>query len=157
MASVRPNPARPERPFGRHPALVTADRMLDAAVQWGDRLSGPELTALSTAQEALRRVGDVETQRERLTPAEAVAIANAKRHARTASRDVERARHVLAVLGDGCPATGRRVAEARIADPDATWAEIAARLGIKGTAAWMRFSRLCAMAETRAESTEAGR
>jgi hypothetical protein len=154
MASIRPNPACPERPYGRHPALVTADRMLDAAVEWGDRLSGPELAALSTAQLALRRIGDIETQRERMTPAESVAIANAKRHARVAGRDVARARHALDVLGDDCPAAGIRVAKARIADESATWAEIAARLGIKGTAAWMSFSRLCAMAEARDESAK---
>ena len=149
MASVRPNPACPDRPYGRHPALVTADRMLDAAAEWGPSLTGRELQALNIAQSALRRVGEIEQDRPKLTPAESVAIAIQVRSAAVAERDVELAMKALAILGDRCPKGRRRVAEARIADPEASWTEIAARLGLKPNAAAMSFRRLCESAGLR--------
>lgn len=51
------------RPYGRHPAIVTADRLLDAAAEWGSRLTAAELEALHVTEAALRRVGNAATAR----------------------------------------------------------------------------------------------
>lgn len=51
------------RPYGRHPVIVTADRLRDTAIKWGDRISDAELEALHVTEAALRRVGNAETAR----------------------------------------------------------------------------------------------
>lgn len=61
--------------------------------------------------------------------------------------DAGPAKAALAVLGDRCPPSYRLVAEAKIADPAATWPVIAERCGITTSAAMHRIKRMLALAE----------
>lgn len=69
-------------------------------------------------------------------------VANADRKAAAAARDTNLARRALDLIGDRCPPGHRVVAEARIADPDASWREIATRLGLTKDQVIGRFRRL---------------
>lgn len=40
----------------KHPARLTADRLLSHAARWQDRLSPPDLAALAAARKALLRI-----------------------------------------------------------------------------------------------------
>lgn len=71
-----------------------------------------------------------------------LAQANARRTSQAGQRDAARAAAILARLGDECPPAYREVAEARIAAPGLSWAEIGAKLGISKDAAAGRFRRL---------------
>jgi hypothetical protein len=54
---------------------------------------------------------------------------------RAPGTSVRRAAEALAILGDGCPAGMRKVAEARIAEPAATWGHIGRQTGLSSGAA----------------------
>jgi hypothetical protein len=75
--------------------------------------------------------------------------ANATRSVAAAQRDVIRARTALATLGPRCGERARSVAEARIADPDASWREIGDRLGLTKDQAIGLFRRLMARTDVR--------
>jgi hypothetical protein len=45
-----------ERPYGRHPAQVTNDRLLDAYERWFGKLSGEERDAIGIVRNALWRI-----------------------------------------------------------------------------------------------------
>jgi DNA-binding transcriptional regulator WhiA len=69
---------------------------------------------------------------------------NASKAKAAAQRDARIAVTALQILGDSCSAPQRLVAEARIADPDASWEQIAASLGITKDAARSRFVHMLA-------------
>jgi DNA-binding transcriptional regulator WhiA len=75
--------------------------------------------------------------------------ANARRRVEAGRRDAESAETALEVLGQRCRPGHRVVAEARIADPEASWADIGQRLGITKDQAVGRFRRMLAAASVR--------
>lgn len=56
------------RPYGRHPAEVTNDRLLDAYERWFDRLGGEERDAIGIVRNALHRIADEATAPRELHP-----------------------------------------------------------------------------------------
>ena len=76
-----------------------------------------------------------------------LAEANFHRAAASGIANAERARKALEILGDDCPVIWRRVADARIGDPVAPWAEIAEQLGMAKDQAAGYFRRLVEHAE----------
>lgn len=65
-----------------------------------------------------------------MNPADNLRAANDKRAGNAGKRDAADMAAALAALGASTPDRYRRVAEARIADPDATWRDIAGQLGM---------------------------
>ena len=61
-------------------------------------------------------------------------------------RDTGLLRDALATLGDRCPDSYRRVAEARIASPGASWRQVAAALGMTKDQAAGIYRRLLTLA-----------
>lgn len=47
---------KPGRPYGRHPAIVTSDRLADACERWFARFSASERAAIGTVRDALHRI-----------------------------------------------------------------------------------------------------
>src|SRR5579859_4310125 len=80
----------------------------------------------------------------------ALDAADRQRSADAGQRDVTRLADALAVTGSSCPPRWREVAEARIAGPGRSWAEIAAGLGISKDAAFGCCRRLLALAAAKA-------
>jgi DNA-binding transcriptional regulator WhiA len=70
--------------------------------------------------------------------------ANADRARAAGRRDARLAAIALERLGDTCTPSQRAVAEARIADPDASWAQIARRLGLTKDVVIGQFRRMLA-------------
>ena len=73
---------------------------------------------------------------------EGLASLNAERTRQAGHRDADVARRALEILGDQCSQRTRKVAEARIASPEASWSEIAAKLGLNKNQAAGLFRRL---------------
>ena len=51
---------KPGRPYGRHPAVVTSDRLLDAYKRWPGKFSSEETDAIDVLRVALQRIADGE-------------------------------------------------------------------------------------------------
>ena len=83
-----------------------------------------------------------EAGRQRTTPPEGFTWVNAERSSLAGHRDAERARRALELLGPDCSQRMRMVAEARIASPDASWSELAGKLGLTKDQAAGLFRRL---------------
>lgn len=49
---------RPGQALKRHPADVTADRLLEHYERWYPKFSGPELDAISTVRHALQEIAE---------------------------------------------------------------------------------------------------
>jgi hypothetical protein len=73
---------------------------------------------------------------------EGFARSNAYRSREAGRRDADLARRALEGMGEWCSIRGREVAEARIADPDASWSDIGRKLGLTGGQAVSLFKRL---------------
>lgn len=56
------------RPYGRHPALVTADRLLDAYKRWPGKFSGEETDAIDVLRVALERIAEEGSRTRPLAP-----------------------------------------------------------------------------------------
>ena len=69
-------------------------------------------------------------------------LSNAYRSGQAGRRDADLARRALGVLGDRYSRRARQVAEARIADPEASWSEIGGKLGMTKEQATGLFKRL---------------
>jgi DNA-binding transcriptional regulator WhiA len=89
---------------------------------------------VSGLAEALARHGVSEKTARLLT-------ANADRTAAAAARDVPAAEFILEHLPPGAPAVWADIAKARIALPDASWAKVAASVGITKDSAVSHFRR----------------
>lgn len=97
-------PGKPERPYGRHPAQVTNDRLLDACQRWSGEFSGEERDAIGVVRNALRRIAEeAEAERELACGSEAAY----RRHLRNGEPTDEacRAAHAEAKRTErkGCP------------------------------------------------------
>src|SRR5262245_30166019 len=93
-----------------------------------------------------RRRAEPPVTRDNLT------ASNAGRQARAGIANAERARQALDILGDTCPAHWRHVAELRIANPRASWAELAIRERTSRDALSGHFRRLLDAAGLRGRS-----
>ena len=71
--------ARRRRPYGRHPALVTSDRLADAIAAWASQLEDHELEAIDVVRCALDRIAEPAAPRE---PAQCGTDSGYRRHLR---------------------------------------------------------------------------
>lgn len=60
-----PEGGNARRPYGRHPAIVTADRLLDAYKRWPGKFSHEETDAIDVLRVALQRIADDDGGRPR--------------------------------------------------------------------------------------------
>ena len=119
---------------------TTEDRELHARAVSALRGRLDELAGkMKEMNEAARDAGA--TSRHGTLP-EGFASSNASRSRQSGRRDAERARRALEMLGDTVSQRMREVAEARIADPEASWGGIGRKLGLTRDQASGLFRRL---------------
>lgn len=118
--------------------LTTADVLTLAA----NLIGSVAVTAPAAAAEFTRRMA---------RPASIIPLdsANTRRREAAGRRDAARARRALDILGSSCSPHYRAVAQARIADPQASWDQIGAALQISKDQAYHRFRRLLLLASAR--------
>ena len=64
----KPRVGKAGRLYGRHPAVVTADRLLDAYKRWAGKFSDEETDAIDILRIALGRIAEEESRVRPLAP-----------------------------------------------------------------------------------------
>lgn len=126
-----------------NPGTAVPRICLDEAREAWQARAVPEL--LSQAGFSIIRTAELERlQRPGKTRIGALRGANEDRTRTAADRDVRLASKVLDALGNRCAAPQRRVAEARIRNPGASWAQLAAGLSMTKDQAYGHWRRMLA-------------